>query len=149
MLFRSLFYPALRAGGPLAFRFALALTIGLLAFLLIDMLEADLLCERVCLIDKGTVVVTGTPTEVKQRFSKTRVIEVTTRDLAPPLEQLRQISGVARVESRMDGPLQKITLHVEKGSRVHFDLVECLGEETIESMTERDPNLEEDRKSVV
>ena len=37
-----LFYPALRAGGPLAFRFALALTIGLLAFLLIDMLEEAL-----------------------------------------------------------------------------------------------------------
>jgi ZIP family zinc transporter len=37
-----LFYPALRAGGALAFRFALALTIGLLAFLLIDMLEEAL-----------------------------------------------------------------------------------------------------------
>lgn len=37
-----LFYPALRSGGVLAFRFALALTIGLLAFLLIDMLEEAL-----------------------------------------------------------------------------------------------------------
>lgn len=37
-----LFYPALRAGGALAFRFALALTIGLLAFLLVDMLEEAL-----------------------------------------------------------------------------------------------------------
>ncbi len=42
-----LFYPALRAGGALAFRFALALTIGLLAFLLIDMLEEALeMAER-------------------------------------------------------------------------------------------------------
>ncbi len=37
-----LFYPALRSGGALAFRFALALTIGLLAFLLIDMFEEAL-----------------------------------------------------------------------------------------------------------
>ena len=37
-----LFYPALRSGGTAAFRFALALTIGLLAFLLIDMLEEAL-----------------------------------------------------------------------------------------------------------
>ncbi|MDP8916472.1 MAG: metal transporter [Pseudomonadota bacterium] len=33
-----LFYPALKAGGPPAFEFALALTVGLLAFLLIDTL---------------------------------------------------------------------------------------------------------------
>jgi ZIP family zinc transporter len=37
-----LFYPALRSGGALASRFALALTIGLLAFLLVDMLEEAL-----------------------------------------------------------------------------------------------------------
>jgi ABC-2 type transport system ATP-binding protein len=113
------------------------------------MLEADLLCERVCLIDKGAAVVTGSPTDIKQRFSKTRVVEVTTGELAPPLEQLKRIAGVARVESRMDGPLQRITLHVRKGARIHYDLVECLGEETIESMTERDPNLEEAYVSIL
>lgn len=37
-----LFYPALRSGGTRAFQFALALTIGLLAFLLIDTLEEAL-----------------------------------------------------------------------------------------------------------
>lgn len=37
-----LFYPALRSGGTRTFQFALALTIGLLAFLLIDTLEAAL-----------------------------------------------------------------------------------------------------------
>ena len=37
-----LFYPALRAGGPPAFEFALALTLGLLGFLLIDTLGEGL-----------------------------------------------------------------------------------------------------------
>lgn len=37
-----LFYPALRAGGPAVFEFALALTIGLLAFLLVDTLTEGL-----------------------------------------------------------------------------------------------------------
>jgi hypothetical protein len=37
-----MFYPALRAGGPAVFEFALALTIGLLAFLLVDTLEEGL-----------------------------------------------------------------------------------------------------------
>lgn len=37
-----LFYPALRAGGPAVFEFALALTIGLLAFLLVDTLAEGL-----------------------------------------------------------------------------------------------------------
>lgn len=42
-----LFYPALRSGGALAFKFALALTIGLLAFLLVDMLDEALeIAER-------------------------------------------------------------------------------------------------------
>src|SRR3546814_14039360 len=34
-----LFYPALRSGGPRVYDFALALTIGLLGFLLVDTLE--------------------------------------------------------------------------------------------------------------
>lgn len=37
-----LFYPALRSGGPRAFEFSLALTIGLLAFLLVDTLVEGL-----------------------------------------------------------------------------------------------------------
>ena len=37
-----MFYPALRAGGPAVFEFALALTIGLLAFLLVDTLAEGL-----------------------------------------------------------------------------------------------------------
>jgi zinc transporter ZupT len=37
-----MFYPALRAGGPALFEFALALTIGLLAFLLVDTLAEGL-----------------------------------------------------------------------------------------------------------
>ncbi|HXG99698.1 MAG TPA: ZIP family metal transporter [Sphingomicrobium sp.] len=37
-----MFYPALRAGGPSVFEFALALTIGLLAFLLVDTLSEGL-----------------------------------------------------------------------------------------------------------
>lgn len=37
-----LFYPALRSGGPAMFEFALALTIGLLAFLLVDTLAEGL-----------------------------------------------------------------------------------------------------------
>ena len=37
-----LFYPALKSGGKIAFQFAMALTIGLLAFLLIDTLEGAL-----------------------------------------------------------------------------------------------------------
>ncbi len=37
-----MFYPALRAGGPAVLEFALALTIGLLAFLLVDTLAEGL-----------------------------------------------------------------------------------------------------------
>lgn len=37
-----LFYPALRSGGPVAFEFVLALTIGLLGFLFVDTLEEGL-----------------------------------------------------------------------------------------------------------
>jgi len=37
-----MFYPALRSGGPAVFEFALALTIGLLAFLLVDTLAEGL-----------------------------------------------------------------------------------------------------------
>ncbi|MPZ50497.1 MAG: ATP-binding cassette domain-containing protein [Dehalococcoidia bacterium] len=107
------------------------------------MLEADLLCETVCLINHGAVVAMGSPTEIKQRFSKTRIIEVTCTDLSPVSEKLRVIPQVGRVESRIDGVFQKLTLHIEEGAIIQKEIAECLGEGVIESMVEREPNLEE------
>jgi ABC-2 type transport system ATP-binding protein len=107
------------------------------------MLEADLLCETVCLINRGAVVAMGSPTEIKQRFSKTRIIEVNCTDLAPLAEKLRGIPQVGRVESRMDGVFQKLTLHIEEGAFIQKEIVACLGADAIESMYEREPNLEE------
>jgi ABC-2 type transport system ATP-binding protein len=113
------------------------------------MLEADLLCETICLLNGGVVVAMGSPTEIKQGFSKAAIVEVTSKDLSPLEEKLRSLPEVGRVESRMDGVLQKLTVHVPAGSNASHAIVERLGPETIESVVEREPNLEEAYVSIL
>ena len=56
--------------------------------------EADALADRVVVIDKGRVLVEGTPAEIKRRAAGRRVRLVT----ALPLERVRAIPGVSQAE---------------------------------------------------
>jgi ABC-type multidrug transport system ATPase subunit len=48
------------------------------------MVEADVLCDHLALIDHGEIVVTGSPSE-KRRISRLSVIEMQLRSLSPDL----------------------------------------------------------------
>lgn len=56
--------------------------------------EADALADRVVVIDKGRIVVEGTPAEIKQRAAGRRVRAVTTLNL----QQVSSLPGVAQAE---------------------------------------------------
>ncbi len=64
--------------------------------------EAERLCERVAIIDKGKVIALGTPRELIQSLGGTEVIEFTC-DRALDEGCVRALPGVHAVKSRRDG----------------------------------------------
>ena len=64
------------------------------------MLEADMLCDRIALIDHGRLVALGTPDEIKRNFSRVMVIEIVVNQTRETLaEELSNIGGVQQVEN--------------------------------------------------
>jgi len=108
------------------------------------MSEADELCDQIAIIDKGTIIASGTPSEIKRRFSKVAVLEVILRQSqVNAVSDLTPIPGIKHVTSVSDGPIQKLTIHTIPGSEVREEVTKVLGAGNIESIVMRDPTLEE------
>lgn len=108
------------------------------------MAEADMLCDTIAIIDRGELAAVGTPNEIKRRFSRLGIIEVTVnRSREDLVAEILQIDKVVRVESLAEGPFQKLTISITYGADVKDSIVETVGAENIESLVSRDPTLEE------
>lgn len=70
--------------------------------------EADALADRIVVIDKGRVLVEGTPAQIKERAAGRRVRAVTSLSLA----QVEALPGVASVE-RVGAATSLLTSHAE------------------------------------
>ena len=80
------------------------------------MFEADSLCDRVALIDRGRLVAEGTPTDIKREFSQIREMEITLNEVLPGLEdQVSALPGANRIDLLMDGLRQKANRHNRPG----------------------------------
>jgi ABC-2 type transport system ATP-binding protein len=114
------------------------------------MAEADMLCERIAIINQGRVVAMGTPAEIKRSFSGIRVIDVTIRDAGAGLvAEVDRLEGVARTDLGMDGVFQKLTVQLAPDCDLQPKLVELIGVENVESLVEREPTLEEAYLSIL
>ena len=114
------------------------------------MLEADMLCDTIALIDKGRLVALGTPNEIKRTFSGVTIIEMVINQTRASLaEELSSVDGVRRVELSAEGVLQKITLMVDIGVDVRQSITQIVGVEKIESLIARQPTLEEAYVSIL
>ena len=114
------------------------------------MIEADLLCERIAVIDHGRLVALDTPEGLKQRFGHGQVTEATLRDASPELaERLRTVPGVTAVESEMEGAAQRIKVYSDVGRDIASALRTMAGADTLQSVVTREPTLEEAYLSLV
>jgi ABC-2 type transport system ATP-binding protein len=67
-----------------------------------DMVEAETLCDRVTLIDRGRILATESPRSLGRLLSRFQRIDVEGADAAL-LDRVREFAGVARVEGLGDG----------------------------------------------
>jgi ABC-2 type transport system ATP-binding protein len=114
------------------------------------MLEADELCSDICIINKGTVVVRGKPSDIKRKFSHIMVYEIILRRSNPDIvHALSGIGGVEQVATTFDGPIQKLTICASANREVEPGFRQTIGQDNIETMVKRDPTLEEAYLSIL
>ncbi|HEV7216383.1 MAG TPA: ATP-binding cassette domain-containing protein, partial [Chloroflexota bacterium] len=103
--------------------------------------EANALCDRLAIIDRGKLVALDTPANLKRSFGDT-VIAMETASPASPalLEQLRALPGVREANLR-DGVL-RVTMTGEQ--QVTGQVVTLVTQETVlRAITQREPDLNE------
>jgi ABC-2 type transport system ATP-binding protein len=113
------------------------------------MLEADELSDQIAIIDRGEIIASGKPSDVKRRFSKVSMVEVVLRhSVADAVENLTSIPEIERVTSSSDGPVQKLLIQIKPNTEVRQKVTEVLGEDSIDSIVAREPTLEETYLSI-
>lgn len=101
--------------------------------------EAERLCDRVAIIDRGRIVDIGTPAELVRRHCPERTVVVTTEDASAP-ERFRAIPQVELVSG------QGLALTIRgRGADLVTQVIHCLAEHRIRAIDFRTelPTLED------
>ena len=114
------------------------------------MSEADLLCDQVVIIDKGSVVAAGTPSDIKRTFSRVAALDIRVNPgRADDIGQLGSVAGVERVSMvSADGAISHYIVYSQPGVELR-DSITSIFEGRLEAISERDPTLEEAYLSIV
>jgi ABC-2 type transport system ATP-binding protein len=114
------------------------------------MVEADVLCGDIALINQGSIVARGSPGEIKRQFSRIRVVELYLRGYYEEIRVgISELPGIQRVAASPDGVLNRLTVHVSEDVDVQSDLIRLVPAEQLESIAEREPTLEEAYLSIL
>jgi ABC-2 type transport system ATP-binding protein len=114
------------------------------------MVEADVLCGDIALINHGSIVARGSPAEIKRQFSRIRVVELYLRGYYEEIRTgISELPGIQRVAASPDGMLNRLTVHVSEDVNIHSELVRLVPAEQLESIAEREPTLEEAYLSIL
>jgi len=105
--------------------------------------EADRLCDRIAIVDHGTLVALGTPAELKAGVPGSDVVEVQFAHERPDwADRLRALEGVTSVQTQTAGVYRVLT---SSGSRTTVRLVEMAGAEgeTLTSLNVQNTTLDD------
>jgi len=106
--------------------------------------EAEYLCDRVAIINRGKIVAVETPKKLKERFGGLQTVEalVDGGDLERLRKELSSVSGVSKVWAE-DGRVIKVeTSNPGEIFKIIASQVERMGLRIV-SLNLRDPTLEE------
>ena len=105
--------------------------------------EADKLCDRIAIVDHGTLVALGTPIELKHSVPGANVVEVHfDRETNEWKERLEGLEGVTSVQAESAGFYRVLT---SSGSRTTMQLVELAASlgETVTSLSVQNTTLDD------
>jgi ABC-2 type transport system ATP-binding protein len=105
--------------------------------------EADKLCDRIAIVDHGTLVAMGTPLELKQGVPGSNVVEVHfDRETEEWQGRLEKLAGVTSVQAESAGFYRVLT---SSGSQTTMQLVELAASlgETLTSLSVQNTTLDD------
>ncbi len=88
--------------------------------------EAEVLCDRVAIVDQGRIVALGSPKELKSSVPGSETLEITLDRIVPDalVEKVGALSGVRKLDHAGD----KITIHADDGGRVLPRVIETIAQ---------------------
>jgi ABC-2 type transport system ATP-binding protein len=105
--------------------------------------EADKLCDRIAIVDHGTLVAMGTPAELKASVAGANVVEVHfDRDDDAWPDRLKNMEGVTSVQPEGSGFYRVITTSGSKTTMQIVELAASLGE-TLTSLSVQNTTLDD------
>ena len=108
------------------------------------MFEADSLCDRIAVINKGEIVAEGTPRDLKSIVADKTVVEIETFGIADEaIERLRHAPGVASVSVEERDQAQVLHVQSAKGLELTQSLLAMLEGTTVGRVAAREPTLED------
>jgi len=108
------------------------------------MFEADALCERIAVINKGKIVALNTPAKLKHTVQDLSIIEIEIFGIPPDfLEKVRNLEFVDSVAVETRDQRQILLIHTPKGPSAISDLVEVLNGLRLGKIVTREPTLED------
>ncbi len=108
------------------------------------MFEADLLCQRIGVIDKGRIIALDTPAGLKKHVQDLSVVELETFGVPPEvLDKLRAFSFVDNVAVENRGQKQALLIQSPRGAEAVPELLEAMSGVRVGKVTVREPTLED------
>jgi ABC-2 type transport system ATP-binding protein len=108
------------------------------------MFEADDLCDRMAVINKGEIVAEGTPRDLKAIVADRTVIEIETFGVDDDaVERVRQADGVTSVSIEERDQAQVLHVQSPGGTELTQRLLALLGTTRIGRVAVREPTLED------
>jgi ABC-2 type transport system ATP-binding protein len=108
------------------------------------MFEADSLCDRIAVINRGEIVAEGTPRDLKSIVADKTVVEIETFGIAEEtIERLRQVPGVASISVEEREQAQVLLVQSAKGLELTQSLLAMLDGTTVGRVAAREPTLED------
>jgi ABC-2 type transport system ATP-binding protein len=108
------------------------------------MFEADDLCDRIAVINKGQIVAEGTPRDLKAVVADRTVIEIETFGVdEATVDRLREVRGVTSVSIEDRDQAQVLLVQSPAGTELTQTLLALLNGTTIGRIVAREPTLED------
>jgi len=108
------------------------------------MFEADALCERIAVINKGKIIALNTPEKLKHTVQDLSVVEIEIFGIPPEfLEKVRKLEFVDSVVVETHNQRQILLVHTPKGPSGISDIVEALNGLRLGKIVTREPTLED------
>ncbi len=108
------------------------------------MFEADELCDRIAVINKGQIVAEGTPRDLKALVADRTVVEIEAYGVSEAaIERLRALPGVASVLVEEREQAQVLLVSSSRGLELTQQLLGHLDGATVGRVAAREPTLED------